>query len=252
MSAMVQEVAKSANSAVQKARESGDAASKGGTVVKQTVAGMNRIAESVRELQNVINDLMQNSEKIGDVIGVIDDVADQTNLLALNAAIEAARAGEQGRGFAVVADEVRKLAERTTSSTKEIAAMIKSIQENTSRAFSSMEHSAKEVAEGMTSAAEAGTALEGILSGSQMVASMIDQIARAAEQQSAAAQEISSNIESIASISKQNTSGAQQTSSAAEELSSLTGELQQLVSKFRLTNAKPVSAPGRNPGNAAA
>jgi len=201
---------------------------------------MEKIAKSVSDLQVVIQGLNKNSEKIGDIVGVIDDVADQTNLLALNAAIEAARAGEQGRGFAVVADEVRKLAERTTSSTKEIADMVKSIQGDTSQAVSSMEEAGKEVKEGVGVAGKAGGALKKIMEMSQGVNQIVQQIATAAEEQAAASEEISSNVESITSVSKQSASGVQQTSSAAQELSSLTDNLQSLVNQFKLRNGGKV------------
>ena len=234
MSATVQEVAKNAKNASDSSSEAGKTAEEGGEIVGQTVSEMQKIAKSVSDLQDVIQGLNKNSEKIGDIVGVIDDVADQTNLLALNAAIEAARAGEQGRGFAVVADEVRKLAERTTSSTKEIADMVKSIQGDTSQAVSSMEEAGKEVKEGVEVAGKAGDALKKIVEMSQGVNQIVQQIATAAEQQAAASEEISSNVESIASVSKQSASGAQQTSSAAQELSSLADGLQSLVNQFKL------------------
>jgi methyl-accepting chemotaxis protein len=188
----------------------------------------------VKELQQVVGGLSRNSEKIGNIVGVIDDVADQTNLLALNAAIEAARAGEQGRGFAVVADEVRKLAERTTASTKEIASMVKNIQEDTGKAVGSMEVSAKEVSSGVTLANQAGSSLQEIVHEAKGVQEMVQQIATAAEEQSAAAEEISSNVESIASVSKQNAAASEQTSAASQEISRLTDDLQSLVGKFKL------------------
>ena len=242
MSATIQEVAKNAKDASDSSGEAGKTAEEGGKIVGQTVSEMQKIAKSVSDLQVVIQGLNKNSEKIGDIVGVIDDVADQTNLLALNAAIEAARAGEQGRGFAVVADEVRKLAERTTSSTKEIADMVKSIQGDTSQAVSSMEEAGKEVKEGVGVAGKAGDALKKIMEMSQGVNQIVQQIATAAEQQAAASEEISSNVESIASVSKQSASGAQQTSSAAQELSSLTDNLQSLVNQFKLRNGGKVEA----------
>lgn len=234
MSATVQQVAKNANSAASSALEAGKTANKGGDIVGQTVNGISRISRSVQDLQNVIQGLSRNSEKIGNIIGVIDDVADQTNLLALNAAIEAARAGEQGRGFAVVADEVRKLAERTTVSTREIAEMVKSIQGDTSQAVTSMETGRKEVEAGVNLAQQAGAALNEIVQGVQGVQDMVQQIATASEEQSAAAEEISSNVESIASVARQSASGTQQTASASQELSGLADGLQNLVNQFRL------------------
>jgi len=234
MSATVQQVAKNANVAATSAKDSGNTAKKGGEIVQETVNGMNRINGAVSELQTVIKALSQGSEKIGNIIGVIDDVADQTNLLALNAAIEAARAGEQGRGFAVVADEVRKLAERTTTSTKEIAEMVKVIQEDTGKAVSSMETGSKEVASGVKLAEQAGVSLKEIVAGVQSMQDMIQQIATAAEEQSAAAEEISSNVESIASVAKQRAAGTQQAASAAQDLSQLSEGLQNLVNQFKL------------------
>ena len=139
MSATVIDIARNASEAAEAAKGATDKAGKGGEIVKNTVEGMNRIADAVRQSASTIEALRSSSEQIGEIIGVIDEIADQTNLLALNAAIEAARAGEQGRGFAVVADEVRKLAERTTKATREIAEMIKSIQADTGGAVSSME-----------------------------------------------------------------------------------------------------------------
>ena len=238
MSATVQEVAKNANKAAENAKDSGITAKKGGSLVQSTVDGIKGIASSVEDLQTVIKGLSKNSEKIGEIVGVIDDVADQTNLLALNAAIEAARAGEQGRGFAVVADEVRKLAERTTSSTKEIAQMVKNIQGDTNQAVSSMDGSAKEVMAGVKLAEQAGESLEEIVDGTKSVQGMVQEIAKAAEQQSAAAEEISINIEAIASVSKQTAEGSQQTSQAALGLSRTAAQLKSLVDKFTLNKTQ--------------
>ena len=191
MTATILEVAKNSNQAAESAREAAVTATKGGEIVGKNIDGMAKIAKSVRESADTIETLGRSSDQIGEIIEVIDDIADQTNLLALNAAIEAARAGEQGRGFAVVADEVRKLAERTTKATKEIAAMIKSIQSDTSGAVASMEIGTAEVENGVLLANQAGESLNQIVGMVQRVMDMVQQIATAAEEQSAAVEDIS-------------------------------------------------------------
>lgn len=238
MSATVMEVAKNSSQAAESAKKASEIAFKGGEIVNLTTQGMNRIAETVQESAVTIQTLGANSNQIGEIIAVIDDIADQTNLLALNAAIEAARAGEQGRGFAVVADEVRKLAERTTKATKEIATMIKSIQSDTSDAVASMEAGTKEVEEGVEITLKAGESLKEIVDNVQHVSDMISQIAAAAEEQSAAAEEISTSIETIAAVTKESAAGAQQSSTACQELSRLALELQKMVSQFKLPEEK--------------
>ena len=235
MSATVLEVAKNSNDASEFARKASEVAMSGGDVVRETVDGMSRISFSVMESAKTIEALGKSSDEIGEIIAVIDDIADQTNLLALNAAIEAARAGEQGRGFAVVADEVRKLAERTTKATKEIASMIKSIQGDTDGAVKSMSAGTEEVHNGVGLANKAGESLEQIVEVVGSVTDMIQQIATAAEEQSAAAEEISTNVESVASITKETAGGARESSVATQELTRLASDLQQMVGQFRLT-----------------
>lgn len=234
MSATVLQVAKNAQGAASSAKEATATAQKGGDVVAKTVKGMQRIADTVQESARTIGELGKSSDQIGEIVAVIDDIADQTNLLALNAAIEAARAGEQGRGFAVVADEVRKLAERTTKATKEIAAMIKNIQKETDGAVSVMEAGTKEVADGVKLANEAGQALNMIVEAVDKVNDMIAQIATASEEQSAAAEEISNSIEGIASITKETAEGSRQTSTASYELSRMATELRGMVGQFKI------------------
>lgn len=235
MSATVLQVAKNSNDASESARKAADVAKSGGDVVSQAIDGMNRISASVMESARTIETLGKSSDEIGEIIAVIDDIADQTNLLALNAAIEAARAGEQGRGFAVVADEVRKLAERTTKATKEIAAMIKSIQGDTDGAVKSMSAGTEEVEKGVSLVNEAGGSLDQIVEVVASVTDMIQQIATAAEEQSAAAEEISTNVESVATITKETATGANQSSVATQELTRLASDLQQMVGEFRLS-----------------
>ncbi len=234
MSATVLEVAKNSQNAASSANEASTTAQKGGEVVSKTVDGMQKIASTVRESARTIGELGKSSDQIGEIVAVIDDIADQTNLLALNAAIEAARAGEQGRGFAVVADEVRKLAERTTKATKEIAQMIKSIQKETTGAVTAMEAGTKEVAEGVSLANEAGESLKLIVDAVYKVNDMIRQIATAAEQQSAAAEQISRGVEEIASVTKETVAGSSQTTAASHELSRQATELQGMVGQFKI------------------
>ena len=195
---------------------------------------MNRIAEVVRKSAETVQALGKSSDQIGEIVQVIDDIADQTNLLALNAAIEAARAGEQGRGFAVVADEVRKLAERTTKATKEIATMIKQIQKDTSGAVESMEEGTKEVEVGKQLAEKAGKSLQEIIHGAEQVVDIVTQVAAASEEQSSAAEQISKNIESISSVTQESASGIQQIAHASEDLNRLTLNLQELVARFKV------------------
>ncbi|MBI2059473.1 MAG: methyl-accepting chemotaxis protein [Nitrospirae bacterium] len=234
MSATVLEIARNAHDAALAADEAKKTAVHGSDVVSETVTRMQEISAVVKESAQTVRRLGEKSEQIGKVVQVIDDIADQTNLLALNAAIEAARAGEQGRGFAVVADEVRKLAERTTRATKEIAETIRTIQMETSGAVDAMRRGVEKVDEGSTFATKAGEALSNILQGVEKVADMIGQIAASAEQQSAATEEISSNITDISKLSKETASGITEVSQAAEELKKLTVELMNLVTALKV------------------
>src|SRR5271169_6781810 len=197
---------------------------------------MRTIANSVGDTARKVQELGKRSDEIGRISGVIDDIADQTNLLALNAAIEAARAGEQGRGFAVVADEVRKLAERTGAATKEISAMIGTIQSETRTAVAAMEAGSREVESGVESTRRAGDSLQQIIQMSDHVGEMVKQIATAATQQAAATQEIDNNVDQIARIAASTESGAQQTADALQDFAGFALNLQQLVGQFRLSD----------------
>jgi len=245
MTRTILENTKNASLAADTAKDAGQKARHGGSIVKETIEGMNRISEVVKQSANTVNELGKSSDQIGEIVQVIDDIADQTNLLALNAAIEAARAGEQGRGFAVVADEVRKLAERTTKATKEIAGMIKQIQRDTLDAVSSMEEGTREVEAGRKKADMAGASLLEIIEGANKVVDIVTQVAAASEQQSTAAEEISKNIDAISTVTQESSSGIQQIAHAAEDLSRLTLNLEGLVKQFKIDA-------GEKKGNSAA
>jgi methyl-accepting chemotaxis protein len=216
------------------ANQASQNAHNGAAVVQETIVGMQMIADKVRESAHTVEALGARSNQIGAIVGTIEDIADQTNLLALNAAIEAARAGEQGRGFAVVADEVRALAERTTRATREIGEMIKAIQSETSGAVLSMEQGVREVEKGMDSSRRSGDALEQILEGINEVTMQVHQIATAAEEQTAVTGEISVNIHQITDVVHQTANGAHETADAAAALAQLAKDLEVLVGRFKL------------------
>ncbi len=234
MSSTVLQVSENSGKAAEASRKAAETARQGGTIVEETLNKMRTIAESVSNTAKKVEELGKSSDQIGRIIGVIDDIADQTNLLALNAAIEAARAGEQGRGFAVVADEVRKLAERTTSATKEIAQMIQTVQSETKVAVAAMEEGNRQVEEGVKTTAQAGDSLKEIIHMSENVGEMITHIATAATEQSSATEEINNNMEQIAKLVKESAEGAKQSAQACSDLSGLALDLQKLVGNFRL------------------
>ncbi|MDT8067778.1 MAG: methyl-accepting chemotaxis protein [Terriglobia bacterium] len=246
MSSTVLQVSENASKAAESARRAGETARSGGAIVSETVDVIQNLANSTRNTSAKIEELGKSSDQIGQIIGVIDDIADQTNLLALNAAIEAARAGEQGRGFAVVADEVRKLAERTTQATKEIAQMIKTIQEETARAVEAMEASTSVVEHGVESATKAGNSLKEIIQSSEQVNDMITHIATASTEQSTATQQVNANMEQISSLVQESAMGAEQSAKACTDLSDLALDLQKLVGRFKLGNESTMRVQQRN------
>lgn len=236
MTATIQESSRNAGAASEASQNASKSATAGGEIVTNTIQGMQKINEVVRSSAESIAELAKSADQIGQIISVIDDIADQTNLLALNAAIEAARAGEQGRGFAVVADEVRKLAERTGKATGEISGMIKGIQQQTESAVGSMESGVQEVDRGRELVDTAGGSLGEIVSESQKVLDMIQQMATAAEEQAAAAEEISKTIGNISEGTDNTARGSEQSAEAAKNLNQQAEELNQIVARFTVSS----------------
>lgn len=234
MSATVTEVSRNADSAATAATNADDRAKDGSDVVHTTVQTINNLASEVVRTSEVIESLKGDSLSIGAVLDVIRDIAEQTNLLALNAAIEAARAGEQGRGFAVVADEVRTLASRTQQSTQEINEMIDRLQNGANEAVNAMEIGRAQAEESVSQAAKTGEALNEITLVVDNIKSMNMQIASAAEQQSSTAEEINRNIVNISEVAQETANGSQETANASDELARLASELQVQVSKFKI------------------
>jgi methyl-accepting chemotaxis protein len=234
MSATVQEVAGNASAAAEASEHANQAAQDGRKVVMQTVDSINKLAKEVEQAAQTIRELQKDSANIGSVLDVIKSIAEQTNLLALNAAIEAARAGEQGRGFAVVADEVRTLASRTASSTREIEEMIIKLQEAAERSVGAMEKGRAMTQESVAQASAAGAALGEITSAVGVISDMNTQIASASVEQGAVTDEINRNISNISEISEQTALGANQTQEASEALAHLAVSLQTQVRHFRI------------------
>ncbi|MGA2151202.1 MAG: methyl-accepting chemotaxis protein [Geobacteraceae bacterium] len=234
MAATATDIARNSSHAADGAKQANDLAVTGSAVVQETIQGIQLIAQRVKESASAVENLGERSDQIGEIVGTIEDIADQTNLLALNAAIEAARAGEQGRGFAVVADEVRALAERTTKATKEIGSMIKSIQSETKNAVEAMNQGVSEAERGAAEAVKSDHALAEILRQIGEVSMQVSQIATAAEEQTVTNSEISNNIQQITGVVGETAKGAQETAQAASQLAHLAEALNALVSHFRL------------------
>jgi methyl-accepting chemotaxis protein len=234
MAATVVEVAQHASLAAEAANSANTAAHNGNNVVDETIAIINRLAEDVSQGASAVSQLREDSQKVGSVLDVIRGIAEQTNLLALNAAIEAARAGEQGRGFAVVADEVRTLASRTQESTQEIQTMIEHLQASAGNASEVMQRGILTSDAGVAKAADAGEALNSITQAVDVIRDMNTQIASAAEEQSAVAAEMDKNITNISRASEENTDNSNQLASAGASLSQLATRMQSLVGQFKV------------------
>ncbi|RMR59289.1 Methyl-accepting chemotaxis protein [Pseudomonas syringae pv. actinidiae] len=234
MTASIEEITRHAGHALEMANQAETLAKNGGRVIHQVVSDMDSIARSAQLSAQVIRTLDKDSEGIFNIIQVIKGIADQTNLLALNAAIEAARAGEQGRGFAVVADEVRNLAGRTSTSTQEITAMVARIQQSTREAVTSMEAGVAQVDKGMAVTAEVQRSISEILEATLSTTQLVNDITRTIGEQSLASNEIAHQVEMIASMSEGNSRVIGQTASTTDELSAMAGQLSQSVDRFRL------------------
>lgn len=230
------EVASRSQDAAENARRSGEQADAGNESVKKTVESMNAIADMVRTSTLSIEQLGEQSQQIGQVIEVINEIADQTNLLALNAAIEAARAGEHGRGFAVVADEVRKLADRTTSATGEIHDSIHTMQQGATRAVEDMKSGISRVDEGVALAQTSGQSLVHILEHVQGSSQMIESIASAAAEQTSASQALAENVDRINEVAQATATETQRSSQAVSQLATKARQLRDLLSRYKLNN----------------
>lgn len=209
-------------------------ASRGAEVVRETISGMDSIRDQIQETSKRIKRLGESSQEIGSIVELINDIAEQTNILALNAAIQAASAGEAGRGFAVVADEVQRLAERSTSATKRIETLVQTIQSDTNEAVNSMEQTTAEVVAGARLAEDAGSALGDIERVSHDLSALIQNISAAAREQSAAATDISVSMNAIQEITSQTSQGASQTADSIGTLAQLASDLRRSVAHFKL------------------
>lgn len=231
------EIAATSVDIVNAANAARELSSRGNQVVGSVVQGIEKVAKTVNDSAVSISELGQRSVQIGQILSVIKDIADQTNLLALNAAIEAARAGEQGRGFAVVADEVRKLAERTTSATTEISTMVSAIQHDTQHAVETMRLSSNDVRDGVALAGEAGHALKDINRSVEQVVNMIEQIANSTRTQSEASESLTATVDEIARMAQENRQAIEQAVSAAQDMTNRSHGLKSIISRFRLNGA---------------
>jgi twitching motility protein PilJ len=248
MAASTEEVSGNAERAADVARHSVDVAHKGGEAVRRTIDGMNAIRETIQETSKRIKRLGESSQEIGNIVELISDIAEQTNILALNASIQASMAGEAGRGFAVVADEVQRLAERAATATKQIDVLVRTIQSDTNEAVVSMERSTTDVVGGALLAENAGAALQEIEQVSNQIASLVQNISGSSRSQSAAAQNIARNTQVLREVSAQTTEVTSATSQAIVKLADLAAALRKSVSGFQLPQAPaPAPAPQSQP-----
>jgi methyl-accepting chemotaxis protein len=246
----MKQVSNNAEASAEAARRALDAAEQGNRSVRDTLEGMQRIRASVQATAKKIKSLGDRSLEISDIVKVINDITEQTNLLALNAAIEAARAGEAGRGFAVVADEVRKLAEHSRTATKDISALIKSIQAETNEAVVVMEEGTKEVEIGARLADQAGKALEAISSVVRQSAELVQEISLASKQQVRGTEGVANAMQIISNITRQTSQGTRQTARTVETMVKLSEQLNEALSQFKISSngAGPVPVPAGGSG----
>ncbi|MCU7923308.1 MAG: methyl-accepting chemotaxis protein [Candidatus Thiodiazotropha sp. (ex Dulcina madagascariensis)] len=234
MTQAIDQMSQDATESAEVAKRSVEIAGTGAETVRNTIYGMDNIREQIQETSKRIKRLGESSQEIGDIVELIDDIADQTNILALNAAMQAAMAGEAGRGFAVVADEVQRLAERSINATKQIEALVKTIQADTNEAVTSMEASTSGVVKGATLAEDAGEALKEIESVSQYIADLTGKIAQSAQGQSSQAVNVKDTMSVIQEITTQTSEGTHQTANSIGMLADLSDQLQKSVAGFRL------------------
>ncbi|WP_240905916.1 methyl-accepting chemotaxis protein [Thiorhodococcus mannitoliphagus] len=234
LTVQIDEVARNAGESAEVASRSVEVAGRGAQTVRDTIQGMDAIREQIQETSKRIKRLGESSQEIGEIVELIDDIADQTNILALNAAMQAAMAGEAGRGFAVVADEVQRLAERSRNATKQIEVLVRTIQADTNEAVSSMEASTAGVVEGANLAENAGDALREIENVSAYIAELTKRIADSSERQSRQAAEINDTVQAIRAITEENNDGTRRAAESVEELANLSSELEKSVAGFRL------------------
>jgi twitching motility protein PilJ len=267
MASSIEEVSGNAERGADVARHSVDVAHKGGDAVRRTIDGMNAIRETIQETSKRIKRLGESSQEIGNIVELISDIAEQTNILALNASIQASMAGEAGRGFAVVADEVQRLAERAANATRQIEALVRTIQTDTNEAVVSMERSTTDVVGGALLAENAGAALQEIEQVSNQIASLVQNISASARGQSGVAQNIARNMQVLREISAQSADSTSATSQAIAKLADLSASLRKSITGFRLPGrtdatgmhrsvsssiAKAQTAIGTAPGRSAA
>ena len=244
MAGSVAEVSGNAERAADVARHSVEVAHKGGDAVRRTIDGMNTIRETIQETSKRIKRLGESSQEIGNIVELINDIAEQTNILALNASIQASMAGEAGRGFAVVADEVQRLAERAANATKQIEVLVRTIQTDTNEAVVSMERSTTDVVGGALLAENAGAALEEIEQVSNQIASLVQNISASSRQQTSGAQNIAHNMQVLKEISVQTADSTNATSTAIAKLAELSAGLRRAAAGFRLPGTATNEAAG--------
>lgn len=234
MASSIEEVSGNAERSSDVARHSVAVAHKGGDAVRRTIAGMNAIRETIQETSKRIKRLGESSQEIGNIVELINDIADQTNILALNAAIQASMAGEAGRGFAVVADEVQRLAERSAHATKQIELLVRAIQSDTKEAIVSMERSTTDVVGGALLAENAGAALEEIEQVSNQIAALVQNISSSAREQGKAASAVTRGMDVLQEINTETAANTSATTTAISKLAELASQLRRSVAGFRL------------------